>query len=290
MNRLNKLKKDYEATEIPPELEHIVNTSIRQAKASQKKNRFLKQWMIGAVATATLFIGSINMSPSFAEAMANVPVLGSIVDVFTVQQLTVDEESYQANLKTPAVSGLDDERLQSLLNEKYIQENEALFEQFQQDVETMKQAGDGHLGIDSGYEILTDTDQLLAIARYEVNTVGSSSTTMKYDTVDKQNSFLITLPSLFKDDRYIDVISTYIINEMTRQMATGEQTLYFLSEGGKVDFEQINPNQAFYITNHNKLVISFDKYEVGPGSTGVVTFEIPTEILNDLLVSTTYIK
>ena len=60
--------------------------------------------------------------------------------------MTVDEKTYQANLNTPAVIGLDDERLQSLLNEKYIEENKALFEQFEQDVEEMKQAGDGHLG------------------------------------------------------------------------------------------------------------------------------------------------
>lgn len=290
MNKLHKLKKEYDDTEIPPELEHIVITSIRQAKASQKKHLFLKKWAVGAVAAATLFVGSINMSPSFAEAMAHVPVLGSIVEVFTVQQLTVDDETYQANLQTPAVSGLDDERLQSLLNEKYIQENEALFQQFQQDVEMMKQAGDGHLGMDSGYEILTDTAQLLSIARYEVNTVASSSTTMKYDTIDKQNSFLITLPSLFKDDRYVDVISTYIANEMTEQMTSAGTNLYFLSEDGKVDFEKINSNQDFYITRHHKLVISFDKYEVGPGFMGIVTFEIPTEILSDLLVSNTYIR
>ena len=210
MKKLNKLKKDYDEVEIPSELEDVVKSSIQQAKTARKKRIHLKQWTIGVAAAAALFIGSINMSPSFAQAMANVPVLGSIVEVFTVQQLTVDEKTYQANLNTPAVVGLDDERLQSLLNEKYIEENKALFGQFEQDVEEMKQAGDGHLGVDSGYEILTDTDQLLAIARYEVNTVGSSSTTMKYDTIDKQNSILITLPSLFKDGAYVDVISSYI--------------------------------------------------------------------------------
>ncbi|MFB8736384.1 hypothetical protein ACEQPO_30285 [Bacillus sp. SL00103] len=33
---------------------------------------------------------------------------------------------------------------------------------------------------------------------------------MTYDTIDKKNHVLITLPSLFKDDRYIDVISENI--------------------------------------------------------------------------------
>ena len=42
-----------------------------------------------------------------------------------------------------------DEGLQASLNEKYLEENKALFEQFQQDVAEMKKAGDGHLGIDT---------------------------------------------------------------------------------------------------------------------------------------------
>ncbi|WP_438313405.1 DUF3298 domain-containing protein [Sporosarcina sp. FA9] len=288
MKRLNKLKNNYDGVEIPSELENVVKLSIQQAKSSRKKRGYLKHWSIGVAAAAALFIGSINMSPSFAQAMANVPVLGSIVEAFTVQQLTVDDETYQANLNTPAVVGLDDEQLQSMLNEKYIKENKALFEQFEQDVEDMKQEGDGHLGVDSGYEILTDTEQLLAIARYEVNTVGSSSTTMKYDTIDKQNSILITLPSLFKDDAYVDVISSYIVNEMKEQMAADEDVVYFFSEDG--GFEQIISDQNFYITSDHKLVISFDKYEAAPGYMGILTFEIPTNLLKDFLVSDTYIN
>ena len=222
MKKLNKLKKDYEATEIPSELEDVVNAAIQKAKASQKKRPFLKQWTIGAAAAAALFIGSINVSPSFAQAMANVPVLGAIVDVFTVQQLTVDKETYQANVATPAIEGLEDEGLQASLNEKYLEENKVLFEQFEQEASELEKAGGGHLGIDTGYEVKTDNDQLLSIARYEVNTVGSSSTTMKYDTLDKQNSILITLPSLFKDDQYVDAISSYIVGEMERQMEADE--------------------------------------------------------------------
>ena len=59
--------------------------------------------------------------------MVNVPILGSIVEVFTVQQLTVDEGTYQADVSTPVITGLDDEDLQTALNEKYMKENKELF-------------------------------------------------------------------------------------------------------------------------------------------------------------------
>ena len=290
MKKINKLKKNYDETVIPSELEEVVKASIRQAKAPQKKRSFIKQWTIGVAAAAALFIGSINTSPSFAQAMANVPLLGAIVGVFTAQQLTVDENTYQANVATPAIEGLADEGLQASLNKKYLEENKVLFEQFQQEAAELEMAGGGHLGIDTGYEVKTDNNQLLSIARYEVNTVGSSSTTMKYDTIDKQNGLLITLPSLFKNDKYVDTISSYLVSEMEQQMVAEEEIIYFLNDGFGADFETIQPNQSFYITDDNKLVISFDKYEIAPGYMGVMTFEIPSEILSDLLVSNTYIN
>lgn len=290
MKKLNKLKKDYDETEIPSELEDVVNASIQKAKASQKKRPVVKQWTIGAAAAAAIFVGSINVSPSFAQAMANVPGLGAIVNVLSVQQLTLDKETYQANLDIPAIEGLEDKELQAALNDKYIEENKLLFEQFEKDVAELEKSGGGHMGIDTGYEVLTDNDQLLAISRYQVDTVGSSSTTMKYDTIDKQNGLLITLPSLFKDEKYVEAISSYIVSEMERQMAEDEDISYFLHDEFFDDFETILADQSFYITENNKLVISFDKYEVAPGYMGMVTFEIPTDVLQDHLVSDTYIK
>lgn len=289
MKKIDQLKKDYNKVEIPSELEGLVKDSIRQAKATKKKRLFLKQWAIGIVAAAALFIGSINISPAMAQSMANIPVLGAIVEVFTVQKLALDENTYQADLATPAIDGLENEALQNSLNTKYIEENKALFEQFQQEVAEMKKAGEGHLGLNTGYEIMTDTDQILSIARYEVNTVASSSTTMKYDTIDKQENIVITLPSLFKDEQYIDAISSYIIGEMQRQMAEDEKISYFFDDHFTTNFERIKPDQNFYITANHKLVISFDKYEVAPGYMGIVTFEIPSDILEDLLIGDTYI-
>ncbi|MBD7908060.1 anti-sigma-V factor rsiV [Sporosarcina gallistercoris] len=290
MKQINKLKKEYDDIEIPSELDEVVKNSIQRAKASKKKRSPLRQWSIGVAAASVLFIGSVNVSPALAQSMANVPVLGALVEVFTVQTLTMDKETYQAELKTPAISGLEDEGLQASLNDKYIEENKELFKQFKEDVADMEEVGAGHLGIDTGYEVKTDTEQLLSIARYEVNTVGSSSTTMQYDTIDKQNNVLITLPSLFKDDSYIEVISSYIKEEMMQQMKEDENTAYFAFEGADLDFQTIQAEQNFYITSNHKLVISFDKYEVAPGYMGVVTFEIPSDILRDILVGNTYIR
>ncbi|MCM3638388.1 DUF3298 and DUF4163 domain-containing protein [Sporosarcina luteola] len=291
MSKMDKLKNDYENIEIPEELDRVVRASIHEAKMKQRKKRPVsRNIIIGAVAAAALFIGSINVSPAFAKSMVNVPLLGSIVEVFTVQQLKVDEGTYQADVYTPIITGLENEELQAALNEKYVKENKELFEQFEKEIAELKELGGGHLGVDAGYEVMTDNDRILSIMRYQVNTVASSSTTMRYDTIDKVDNVLITLPSLFKDDSYIAAINTYIADEMERQMAADEMISYFTDNEYGEGFTTIKPDQNFYITNDQKLVISFDKYEVAPGYMGVVTFEIPTEVVRDLLVSDVYIQ
>lgn len=291
MSKMDKLKNNYENIEIPEELDRVVRASIREAKMKHRKKRLVfRNSIIGAAAAAALFIGSINVSPAFAKSMVNVPLLGSIVEVFTVQQLTVDEGTYQANVKTPVFSGMDDEELQATLNEKYKEENKELFAQFEKEIAELEELGGGHLGVDAGYEVMTDNDRILSIMRYQVNTVASSSTTMRYDTIDKVDNVLITLPSLFKDDSYVAAINTYIADEMERQMAADEMISYFTDNEYGEGFTTIRPDQNFYITDDQKLVISFDKYEVAPGYMGVVTFEIPTEVVRDLLVSDMYVQ
>jgi hypothetical protein len=148
----------------------------------------------------------------------------------------------------------------------------------------------GHMGVDSGFVVETDTDRILSIGRYVVNTVGSSSTTFSYDTIDKEEGLLLTLPSLFVDDTYVERISSYLEEEMADRMAADEGLVYWIDQEMVEGFDTIDPQQSFFLTEEGKLVIVFDKYEVAPGYMGVQRFEIPTKVIEDLLVSDRYIK
>lgn len=292
MSKLNESKKQYDDIEIPTELKQVVSKSIQNAKRKQsRKMPSFKKFGIGFVAAAAIFIASVNMNPALAQSLSTVPILGSIVQVISIQEITIDEDTYNADLKVPNVTGLTNKELENSLNEKYIAENKELYESFQKEMEALKEVGGGHLGVVSTYEVVTDTDEILSISRYEANIVGSSSTTMRTDTIDKKNEVLITLPSLFKDDQgYIETISTYIKGEMTKQMAEDEMNMYWIASEEEIGFESIRPDQTFSITADHKLTISFDKYEVAPGYMGVITFEIPTDVIKDELISDYYIK
>jgi hypothetical protein len=291
-NKMEALKKEYHEIPIPSQLDFVVRKALKQ----KPKKRMMTKVSVGLAAAAAIFIGGLNTSPAFAQTMADVPGLKNVVKVLTFREFKVDEGTYHADIKAPAITNLDNKELQSTLNQKYLKESKELYQQFQTDMKNLKESGGGHLGVNSGYEVKTDNDQLLSIGRYTVNTVGSSSTTFHYDTIDKKNKLLITLPSLFKSDAYVDLISNEIKKQMIAQMDKDPSLTYWVKNPNKKDdnpldtFEKIKPDQNFYINKNNKLVIVFDKYDVAPGAMGIVEFVIPTDVLKDVLVSNEYLK
>ncbi|UPM54676.1 DUF3298 and DUF4163 domain-containing protein [Gottfriedia acidiceleris] len=286
--KLEKLRSDYKNVPIPDNLDIIVKKAI---KRSIQKRFPLKS--ITVFCTAALFVLSINTSSTFAKTLSNVPILGNVVKVLTFTEYTVDEPTYKADLKVPAVKNLKNKDLEQSLNKKYLEENKKLYDQFMKETESVKDSG-AHLGIDSGYEVKTDNEDILSIERYVVNTAASSSTTMKFDTIDKKKEILLSLPILFKDKSYVKIISENIKEQMIEQMKKDESKIYWIPEANldySIDpFVTIKDNQNFYINKDHKLVISFDKYEVAPGYMGVVEFTIPTDVLSKVLVGHHYIR
>lgn len=293
-NKIYKLRKEYMDVPIPEELDFITQKSMKEGKKIYMRKKYSKKLkpIASSVAVATIiFTAAVNTTPVFANALSNVPLVSGLVRVLTIKDHAINEIDYNANIERPVIDGLENEDLQNTLNEKYINENKKLYDEFIVDIGNLKENGGGHLGIDSGYEIKTDSDRILSIGRYVVNTSGSSSTTFKYDTIDKEKEILITLPSLFKDDSYLELISNNIREQMIEEMKADDGVSYFTNEeSNEVDFHRIDKGQNFYINSEHKLVISFNKYEVAPGYMGIVEFTIPTDILSNILVSSEYIK
>jgi hypothetical protein len=288
---LERLITQYRNIDIPEELNDVVNQALKGK--SKKKKRPIKV-LVGSCAAAALLVLAVNTNPTLAKGLSQIPVVGNVINVFTFVEFKVDEELHQATIKVPAVSNLEDKELEKSLNEKYLKENKQLYTEFMKEVESLKKEGDGHLGVESGYVVKTDNEEILSIGRYVVNTIGSSSTTFQYDTIDKKNQVLVTLPSLFKNQNYIEIISQSIKEQMKQQMKEDQSKVYWILDAGvdnPIDpFEKIKENQNFYINNENQLVISFDKYEVAPGYMGVVEFVIPTDILENDLVGSQYLN
>ena len=299
-NELKRLKEEYMKTPIPEELEFIIRNAFdnkmkKDGKEKKRKKLSIEyKWVGGLVATIVAFIMILNMNTAFANALSEIPIVGKIIKVFTAREYKLDEDTYNADIKAPEIDGFENKELQDKLNEKYLEENKKLYDEFIEDIEELKKNGGGHMGVDSGYVIKTDNERILSIGRYVVNTVASSSTAFQYDTIDKENEILITLPSLFKDEGYIEVISQNIKEQMRKEMREDENKIYWVGDSGLEEtvelFERISKDQSFYINKDYKLVISFDKYEVAPGYMGIAEFILPTGLIQDLLISNEYIN
>lgn len=283
--QLERLKRKYKNTPIPDELDLVVKKALKQKKKNQVK---MMKPLVGITAAAVLLITGINTSPAFAHTLSELPLVGSLVKVLTFREFNVEDGPAKAEIKVPAITNMKNKTLEDTLNKKYLEENKELYNEFKTEMEELKKNGGGHVGVKSDYVIKTDNDQILVVGRYVVNTVGSSSTTFKYDTVDKKNQLLITLPSLFKDDSYINLITENIKEQMRQQMKADPEKEYWVE--GSMSFETIAKDQSFYINNEGKLVISFNKYEAAPGFMGVLEFVIPTNVIANALVSSEYIK
>lgn len=288
-DKLKKMKKQYEDVPIPKELDKVIENSL---KRKPKKRNKVSWWLGSAAAASMIFIGGLNASPAMAKSLAQIPVLSAVVEVLTFVEYDVKDGNYEANIKVPRITG-DSKEIQAL-NAQFEAEGKALYEEFTKEINYMD---GGHLGVDSGYIVETDTDQLLSMGRYVVNTVASSSTVMQYTTIDKEKQIALTLPGLFKDASYVPIITENIKQQMRDEMvATNGESIYwvggtnFMTDEWAEIFETISNEQNFYITEQGKLVIAFDKYEVAPGYMGLVTFEIPTELIQAQLVSNVYIR
>ncbi|SHO46653.1 RsiV family protein [Anaerocolumna xylanovorans] len=286
---ISDMKKDYENTPIPDELDFIVRKTLKKEKDKMKFHKLSKNIITGVAAAAALFVLTVNVSPAAANAMADVPVLTSLVKVVTFREYTYKDDHHEADVKVPQVTGLDNKDLENHLNEKYLEENTKLYKDFLKNIGT-DNLDKANLALFTDYKVILDTDSLLVMASEKTEIAASGSESVHYDTIDKKNQMVLTLSSLFKDSSYIDVISKNIISQMKDQMAKDEDKMYFIADGTEDGFKTISADQNFYINKDGKLVISFNEYDVAPGVMGIVEFIIPTEVIKDILVSDYYVK
>ena len=284
MNRkLELMKEEYMKLHASEELKARVTETMN--KQSNKHFALRRRTAGLAACIAVLLIVSLNVSQSLAATMADMPGMSGIVRVLTFGRYAVEDKGFHADIVTPHIEGLLDKELEDKLNNDFKEYADSVIAAFEKDVKELKEEfpdSEIHYGIDSGYEIRTDNDKILAIDVYLVNTVGSSSTTHKFYTIDKASGKLITLKSLFQDGAdYVGVLNSYLVSEMKRQNEAG-LNMFWVDDPDMGSFESIRQDQNFYINTDGRLVICFDKYEIAPGASGSPEFVIPEEVIQDI--------
>ncbi|NLG27471.1 MAG: DUF3298 domain-containing protein [Chloroflexi bacterium] len=286
--QMSTWKDQYNNTPIPAGFDLAVRKALA-SRPSIARPVPLGRWVaVSAASLLLLFVVAVNALPALALALQDVPVLGPLVEVLTLARFRAasDEQLYRVDVAVPEVQGLSDAALQTSLNERYLAEGQTLYEQFMSEMGALEQGEVAHKALDAGYRVRVNTDTFLVVERWVVEVMASGAESVTFDNIDLVNQVVVTLPSLFVDDGYVQTITANIKEQMRSQMADPDTgAMYFIDE-----FSQIKPDQSFYINAEHKLVIVFNEYEVAPGAMGVVEFIIPTEVLADALVGHGYIQ
>ena len=296
--RLEKMKQEYEEIRIPAELRRRVEAGIQKGKEDgeeiirmNKKSKLIKfvRNTAGAVVAAMLAITIMaNSGASIANAMMKIPVLGTIAEIVTFREYKDSTNDMTADVKIPEVSvknedGSVNQETTDAVNKSIQEYTDEIIAQYKADVEAS--GGEGKQLVDLEYEVITDSDRLFSIRFDKLQIMASGAESVKIYHIDKQTGQMINLKGLFKEDvNFIDPISDNIKKQMKEQMAADDSKMYFIdSDMPESDFQSITEDTTFYVNDSGKLVIVFDEYEVAPGSMGVVEFEIPTDVIQDIV-------
>ena len=275
MKNINDLKKEYMDIKIPENLDDVVKESIKKVDRKSIVNKKI----IGSAAVLAIIFG-INISPVFADVVSDIPIVGNIVKLVTVKNYTLKKNNVEADIKVPAIEGLENKQLEENLNKEFIENGKKIYEEL---IEEFPSINNQMKYVGSDYKIKADNDSFLSIEITKEEIQASSYTTKKHYTIDKNKQIVLTLPMLFEGENYIEEISNDIKAQMIENMKKDSNLIYFLESDENEEvidsFDKIKENQDFYINNDGNLVICFDEYEVAPGYMGTLEFIISDKIL-----------
>ena len=288
MNDFDKHIKDEaakEQTEIPDcvksKIEETLN-SLPEKSENIKHIRILPR--IAAVAACIVFVTLFllpNVSVTYANALEQIPVIGSIVRVITVRNYFYSDGNHEMDIKVPGIEATNSDAA-DYINKSVNEMTAALVKQFYKDLELSGNNGYGSIKVD--YEVMKNTERWFTLKLTVTETAASSNSYFVFYHIDKKHGKIVRLGDLFKTDRYSEILASEIRKQMKEQMTSDKSIRYWLGDSiiGE-DFVSVNSDRNYYWNNDGDLVIVFDKYEVGPGSMGAPEFTIGKNLLKSIL-------
>lgn len=212
----------------------------------------------------TFFMLLPNMSPVYASAASQIPVIGSLVEVFTIRDYDYRDETHELLAEVPAVSvpggGEGEERINT--------EAQDLVERIVKDFYAALEQGPNSVNVT--HETVTNTPEWFTLKLTVEEVQASGAIRYVYYHIDRATGNFITLGDLF-DAEGRRFLSQQVLEQMN-------ETDYFPEELPEVLSEQ----QNFYFENGD-LVLVFDEYTIAPGSMGTPSFTIRAETYQNYL-------
>lgn len=274
-----------ESDQVPEAFSRRIQETLDALPASPARRGGWRQILsVGIAAAVAVTIALPNVSAAMAETLGQLPVLGGWFQAVTFRTYEVQEGKNHVKIDVPqVVAGEGEGTGAEDINERVEEYTDRLIAEY----ESSAQA-DGYFNLDVTWEVVTNTENWFTLQISTDQVLASGNHQEQHYHIDVPTGEEKTLSDLFPQDYdYVTVISDELKDQMAQRMEANSNEVYWLegiSQLGKWYFDAIDPEQDFYFNEEGKIVIPFDKYEVGPGSTGSPEFTLENPELYEHLL------
>lgn len=276
---LERARARYRAQETPEELSLAVRAAIREGERLRKRRRVLRRSLATALAGCACFVLLVNGSPTFAQAVYDVPLLGSLAKIFTVTEFTVNDDEHVIDVRLPALENTGYTDLEQQINQEISTRVQAVIDEAEQRAQETKEAyvatgGDPDdyipVIIDVDYEVKCQTEHCLSFVIQKTETRASAYTEFYTYNIDLETGRELTLRDLLGPN-WMETVNAQVEAQIAERSKDPDNVYWTAEEGG---FQGISEDQPFYLNQEERPVVVFEKYELGPGSMGSQEFVI----------------
>ena len=281
MKELNEARKTYEDTPIPEALGFRVQEGIRQGRARYRarRSRVIRRWS-AAAACFCLVLAGLNLSPTVAQAAAQVPVLGGLFRVLTFVEYDRTEDGIHYDVSAPQVEaegGLA-EKVNAAIQEKL----DAHLAKAQQDWDSYRDAffatggteeewNGREMDVTVDYEIKSRSeDRVSFVVTFAEGWVASYEERYCYN-LDLAENRDLTLRDLLGEN-WVEICNAAIKEQIAA--GTDEDGFTYFFPAGEGGFTSVDESTAFYIREDGAAVVCFPKYAIAAGAAGAPEFPI----------------
>ena len=284
----DRAKARYQDIPIPDELSPTVRAAIRTGSRQSRRRRHWFQGGAMGLAACICFCVLVNSTPAFAAAVADIPVLGALARVVSIEQYMVQDEYQYIRVNMPALENTGNTELEQRVNteirtriEQVLDEAEARAKETQEAYVSTGGKAEDFIPVDVtvDYEIKRSDERYLSFL-LTISEVRASSYTQLYDyNIDLTTGKELTLPDLLGPD-YQSIIKDTVLAEIDRRTAADPDQLYFVGSAAEESDtawaeDPFAADPDFYLSADGKLVVVYGKYTIAPGYMGQPEFIIP---------------
>lgn len=292
MDKLETMKERYDQITIPEELNFRIQQEIQKSRMQQEdksgaggSHRFkrgIRSVEAAAAVICILFTAALNTSPVFAKEAGELPVIGGLARILTFRSYEAEQDDIAVSVEIPTIemiaadTGIEVDKInQEILAccNRYAEEALLRAEDYRnaylETGGTLEEWAEHNIKITVGYEIKQQSNNYLSFVVRGTESWTTAYSESRYYNLDLKTGKMVTLKDMLGTD-YAELVNESITKQIAERQKKGE-VFFTVEEGG---FVGISEDVKFYINENNRPVIVFEKYEIAPGSSGEIEFEI----------------